>query len=63
MNHPSKKIMYSVSYMNLELKGIAKLEYNIKFYYMTDIKTKLENFDYKVGQGKGMETRIDGNLE
>ena len=54
--------MYAVSYMNLELKGIAKLEYNIKFYYMIDIKTKLEKFDYKVGQGRGMETRIDGNL-
>lgn len=48
--------------MNLKLKGIAKLEYNVKFYYMIDIKTKLENFDCKVGQGKGMETRIDGNL-
>ena len=27
-----------------------------------DIKTKLENFNYNVGQDKGIETSIDGNL-
>ena len=48
--------------MNPELKRIAKLNCNIKFYYIMDIKTKLENFNYNVGKGKGIETSIDRNV-
>lgn len=62
LNYPSKNIKQAASYMNLELKRIAKMNCSIKFYYIMDIKTKLEIFNYNVGQDKGIETSIDGNL-